>query len=146
MRVIRLGPAERSGIGGGGTGGAVVRHALVLSAVLAVVPVARREDPWPALVVLWNLAGLVLVLAHPYASRWWDRRRGRHEEPTRFLTWPVCRKVLHHPDLPWRTLKRIDQAEAHRAIARLEARQASNVATVETWLHPARSRRRRPRR
>jgi hypothetical protein len=115
-------------------------RALVLLPVLAVatVPsdasVVTSSELWPAQIVLWNLAGIVVILGHPYLARWWDRRRGRCEEPTRFLTWPACRKVLRHPELPWSTLKRIDQAEARRTIARLEAWQARNVAIVDAWV------------
>jgi hypothetical protein len=119
------------------------RSLVVLLSVLADSPTASTDELWPAQVLLWNLVGVVVLLAHPYVTRWWDRRRGRLEEPTRFLTWPVCRKVFRHPELPWTTLKRIDQAEACRAIARLEAWQARNVATVQRG-RTVRSGRRQP--
>lgn len=115
-----------------------MRCALAVVVLLAALPAPPPGAPWPAQLVLWILVAVLVIIGHPYAARWCDHRRGRYEEPTRFLTWPVCRKVLRHPELPWATLKLIDQAEARRAIAQLEAWQAHNVSTVEAWLRHGR--------
>jgi hypothetical protein len=110
-----------------------MRRALVVLVLWAAAPDAGPRGLWPAQILLWNLVGVLVIVGHPYAVRWWDHRRGRYEEPTRFLTWPACRKVVRHPELRWPTLKLIDQAEARRTIARLEAWQARNVAAVDAW-------------
>jgi hypothetical protein len=53
---------------------------------------------------------------------------------TPFLTWTVCRKAFRHPELDWRVLKAIDQAEARRALARRAERQRRTVAAIDRLL------------
>jgi hypothetical protein len=69
-----------------------------------------------------TLVGLLLLaVGAPWLWLVYFRARGERLEPTPFLAWSACVKVVQHPELDWRTLKLVDQAEARRELARRRA-------------------------
>jgi hypothetical protein len=74
-----------------------------------------------------SLLGIVLLSAWWQAPRvfaWWDRRRGRSQQPTYYLTMPVVLRAFRPGQVGWREHKLIEQARVRRKLARRAARRA----------------------
>jgi hypothetical protein len=106
--------------------GVMRRASVAVCTTVAVLDVLASVSAVRVLTWLVVLVGAVVVVnLQPYLVRWWDRRHGRYEMPTRVLTWPVCQALFRHywEPIGWQQVKLVDQARVRAIlVARAERR------------------------